>query len=86
MGKCVIATRTRSGRLLSEVTVAALSEGAVGPFDLAIYAETLLRQAHLAEAKGYAALALGCIRLPRCGKQSAGLQPTVALAGFWEAA
>lgn len=49
--------RTRSGLPLDELTVDALRDGTVTPSDLAIHAETLLRQARLADERGYAALA-----------------------------
>ncbi|WP_176559329.1 diol dehydratase small subunit [Rubellimicrobium roseum] len=49
--------RTRSGRPLEDVTVEALRAGTVAPSDLAIHAETLLRQARIAEERGYRQLA-----------------------------
>jgi propanediol dehydratase small subunit len=49
--------RTRSGRLLDDLSIAGLRDGTLAPEDLRVHAETLLRQAHLAEAKGHAALA-----------------------------
>jgi len=48
---------THSGRHLSELTLAAVCAGDLGPGDLAISAETLRRQAALSEAHGYGKLA-----------------------------
>lgn len=47
----------RSGRRLSELTLAEARAGDLGPGDFAISAETLRRQAALAEAHGYGKLA-----------------------------
>jgi propanediol dehydratase small subunit len=47
----------RSGRRLSELTLAGVRAGDVGPDDFAISAETLRRQAALAETHGYGKLA-----------------------------
>lgn len=49
--------RTRSGRPLEDLTVESLRDGTVAPSDLAIHAETLLRQARIADDKGYSQLA-----------------------------
>ena len=47
----------RSGRPLSELTLANVRDGLLGPDDFAIRAETLRRQAALAAEHGYAELA-----------------------------
>jgi len=47
----------RSGRRLNELTLTGVRAGGLGPDDFAISAETLRRQATLAEAHGYARLA-----------------------------
>ena len=49
--------RTRSGQPLEALTVGALRDGTIRPTDLAIHAETLRRQARIAEAQGYRQLA-----------------------------
>ena len=49
--------RTRSGRPLDDLSVETLRAGHIAPSDLAIRAETLLRQAQIAEERGYHQLA-----------------------------
>jgi len=49
--------RARSGRPLSEITLQAVLAGEIGMDDLAITAETLLRQAQIARDAGRATLA-----------------------------
>lgn len=51
------AVHTKSGRLLSEITLEAVRSGAVGQKDLSIHPDTLRRQAELAEDAGYPQLA-----------------------------
>ena len=49
--------RARSGRPLKDITLDAVVDGSIGMADLAIHAETLLRQAEIARAAGRPTLA-----------------------------
>ena len=49
--------RARSGRPLMDITLEAVVDGSVGMADLAIHAETLLRQAEIARSAGRPTLA-----------------------------
>jgi propanediol dehydratase small subunit len=71
--------RTRSGHLLGDLSVAGLRDGSLGPKDLRIRAETLLRQARHAEARGYAALARNFRRAAELTRI-----PDTMLAGIYE--
>lgn len=71
--------RTRSGRPLEELSVAGLRDGTLAPADLAIHAETLLRQARIADGRGHAALARNFRRAAELTRISDAL-----LAGLYE--
>ena len=72
-------SRTRSGRPLDDLSVEALRAGLIAPSDLAIHAETLLRQAQIADERGYHQLARNFRRAAELTRI-----PAAMLAGIYE--